>query len=302
MRHLLLIALLAAPALAKGPDSQNADSSAEANKKGAARNVRRADDPKELSDHYNELGNTAARSNHREEALKFYGKAAQLDPSNWSARQNYGRALFHFDRLAEAEEHTAAGLKLNPNVPHPYQIMASLRSKQGRYAEALEFARKGRSLDEEFENRVFVWQETYLLKCMERFKEAAAAAGPPRHGEWWRLAYDRSHAALEDNQAQAAYEQSFAYEKDQPQAAHAVRAEALVMMGKLDEAARLAPASGDDEAYVLALVAKLRGDKAEAIRQFTRARAIFAASAAKRKHRCGRDYAAVVDAELKKLR
>lgn len=271
----------------------------------SAKNVgdsKRSQDDKAMSDHYDHLGSDAGDSGHWDEALKFHEKAVKLNPRSAHAQANYGRDLFVAGRLKESEEHTLAALAVKPDALEPTELMAAIRSRQGRYEDSLVYARKGRAINPAHNNSIFVWQEVHLLHCMERFDEAVKAAGNPSAGERWEIAFDRSHAALESGNAQAAYDQSFAYEAEKPELAASIRAEALVALGRLREAAALAPGIGDDRAYVLGLVAARSGNRAEAVNQLTKARAAFAESAGKKTRRCGRDYVAVVDAELKKLR
>jgi hypothetical protein len=117
------------------------------------------------------------------------------------------------------------------------------------------------------------------------------------------MIYERTRALIEYGRSAAALAEARRLLAGHTEAAHGFAGEALIMLGRLDEAAAEAPNSGDDEPYILGLIARDRGNKGEALSQLRKARQKFALNRDKRKgaRRCGRDYVAVVDAEIAKL-
>jgi len=305
---LLAMLLLVASADAKGPESQTPQSSVDANAKGAARGQSGRDKKKTLSWTYNEHGMVAAYDGKREAALKLFEKAVAADPDNATAQQNLGRALWHFNRYDEAEAHTLIGLRLDPDIPAPYQVMVWQRRRQGRFEEALDFARKGRALAAGFDDGFFVIKESHLLNCLEKYDAAFRAAGEPATTDTCHLMFERSRGALLSGRATEAFSEARRYESCPasaipPGVSHGYAGEALAALGRLNEAVIEAPLSGENEPYILGLVARDRGNKAEAIRQFTKARASFVSArvAHNGARRCGPDWVQIVDAEISKL-
>ena len=309
MSQLLVILLLVASAQANGPDTQTPQSSVDANAKGAARGRPDGNKNKSLSWSYNEQGTAAAYDGKREAALKLFTKAVDADPNNGIAQQNLGRALWHFNRYDEAETHTLIGLRLEPGIAAPYQVMVWQRRRQGRFEEALDFARKGRALDPGYNDGFFVNKEIHLLNCLERYDEAFRIAGEPAPLDTCFMMYERARASLHSNHAAEALAEARRFRACPanviPQrVSHGLAGEALVALGRLDEAALEGPLSGDEEEpFLLGLIARDRGNTTEAIRQLTKARGIFASSQSKRNgaRRCGKNWVQFTDAAIAKL-
>lgn len=79
------------------------------------------------------LGNQAARGGDWGTALRFYQRAAAIEPRSDDVQSNLGGVYLALGQLQEAEAHLGRALELNPENPKALHNLALLRSRQGDF-------------------------------------------------------------------------------------------------------------------------------------------------------------------------
>ena len=86
---------------------------------------------------YREQGYEAQRQGQKADALAFYQKAAQLDPSYPTPHNDVGILLEEQGRLRDAEQSYLQALQLNPNYLEPHANLAMLYERLGEREKAI---------------------------------------------------------------------------------------------------------------------------------------------------------------------
>ena len=208
------------------------------------------------------IGRSLVRSGDPGAALEMLDALAAANPSYPAAHYGRALALHALGNPAEALAAQARGLALDPQSPWAHLVSAALLRELGRLDPALAAARRAQDLDED--DRPGLVEEAHVLRAMARLSEAAEAA---RRAVALDARYGPAHAALgqvalrqrEEMAALAAFEAALAAMPNLADA-HAGRAEALLVLGRREEAAAAlarAAALGAPEATLAPLRARL---------------------------------------------
>ena len=238
------------------------------------------DTARSKSDAVNDQGIVSAKSADKARALKRFKSAVKLDPSNEAARYNLARALWMLGRNAEAEPQAREAARLDPRNPKPLLLRASILKSLDRFEEGLDAVDQALELDPG--SREAVYLAANMNYCLSRFEAAEGLLGPPEAKYGVDFAHLRAANLLDEwkgPEALAAAE--LALRLDDSPLSHCMRADALGLVGRNDEAiAEATPLIGGEEEadarYVLANAARDKGDKAEALRQYLMASALYA--------------------------
>jgi tetratricopeptide (TPR) repeat protein len=208
------------------------------------------------------IGRSLVRSGDPGAALEMLDALAAANPAYPAAHYGRALALQALGNPAEALAAQARGLALDPQSPWAHLVSAALLRELGRLDPALAAARRAQDLDED--DRPGLVEEAHVLRAMARLSEAAEAA---RRAVALDARYGPAHAALgqvalrqrEEMAALAAFEAALAAMPNLADA-HAGRAEALLVLGRGEEAAAAlsrAAALGAPEATLAPLRARL---------------------------------------------
>jgi TolB-like protein/DNA-binding CsgD family transcriptional regulator len=103
-----------------------------------------------LADAYNQIAYYSPSSPKAlfEQSQQFLHRAMALEPNlaEALASQGYVDMFLHRD-LMRAEQHLARAIDANPNYTYSYGWLSILKTMQGDFAQALDYARKGQALD-----------------------------------------------------------------------------------------------------------------------------------------------------------
>ena len=108
-----------------------------------------------------------------EEGLAASRVAVEQRPESAGALANVGRALVHFERFTEAEEHLRRALELDPRNTTAHQNLAEALRNQGRHLEAVESYRAVLELDPGFV-LAYAGLGTALFEARRYFEALAA--------------------------------------------------------------------------------------------------------------------------------
>jgi tetratricopeptide (TPR) repeat protein len=95
------------------------------------------------------FGHALAREGRLQEAIEFYTRALEINPQYGQAHNNLGLALANVGRIPEAISHLRKALSIMPGFSMAHNNLGKLLAQQGETAEALLELRKAIELDSE---------------------------------------------------------------------------------------------------------------------------------------------------------
>lgn len=119
---------------------------------------------KEDARYFNQLGKDCAKRSDYDNALGYFKKASEIDPSYVYPWLNAGVVYLNKQDYESAISYLEKALALNPRLPEIYAQLALAYQKKGDYSTAMEYSQKALTIKQDSPTSIYNLGFTFVLE------------------------------------------------------------------------------------------------------------------------------------------